>query len=258
MHTSSGVDNIDEYLETIVEEGRQLFYKYGNEERPVATQDDHRAVQDRHRDGAEGRSRSTARITARSSAKPTASGSRPADAGAGEGADAVVHAHQGDEHRRVQADDGLHTNSSNNTIFADADGNIAYFHANFIPKRDPKFDWTKPVDGSNPATDWNGVHAVDESPSVVNPPNGWLYNTNNWPWSAAGPNSPKKSDYPAYVDAARREPARRPRASACSTARRTSRSIRSSPRRTTAICRRSPSDSAAGQGVRPDAGDRIR
>ena len=42
----------------------------------------------------------------------------------------------------------LHTNSSNNTLYADADGNIAYFHANFIPKRDPKFDWTKPVDGS--------------------------------------------------------------------------------------------------------------
>ena len=50
----------------------------------------------------------------------------------------------------------LHTNSSNNTIFADADGDIAYFHGNFIPKRDPKFDWTKPVDGSDPATDWQG------------------------------------------------------------------------------------------------------
>ena len=30
----------------------------------------------------------------------------------------------------------LHTNSSNNTIFADADGDIAYFHANFVPIRD--------------------------------------------------------------------------------------------------------------------------
>ena len=58
----------------------------------------------------------------------------------------------------------LHTNSSNNTIFADADGNIAYFHANFIPKRDPKFDWTKPVDGSDPATEWNGVLSIDETP----------------------------------------------------------------------------------------------
>ena len=71
----------------------------------------------------------------------------------------------------------LHTNSSNNTIYADADGNIAYFHSNFIPKRDPKFDWTKPVDGSDPATEWHGLLSVDETPSLLNPPSGWLYNT---------------------------------------------------------------------------------
>jgi acyl-homoserine lactone acylase PvdQ len=95
----------------------------------------------------------------------------------------------------------LHTNSSNNTIFADADGDIAYFHSNFIPKRDPRFDWTKPVDGSDPATDWKGLMSIDETPHLLNPPNGWLYNSNNWPWSAAGPNnSPRRADYPAYVD----------------------------------------------------------
>ena len=53
----------------------------------------------------------------------------------------------------------LMANSSNNTIFADADGDIAYFHGNFIPRRDTSFDWTKPVDGSNPATEWQGLHA---------------------------------------------------------------------------------------------------
>ena len=46
MHTSSGVDNIDEYLETIDKKGDGFFYKYGTEERPVTTVDDHRAVQD--------------------------------------------------------------------------------------------------------------------------------------------------------------------------------------------------------------------
>ena len=94
----------------------------------------------------------------------------------------------------------LHGNSSNNTVYADADGNIAYFQANFIPKRDPRFDWTKPVDGSDPATDWKGVLSVDEIPHLLDPPNGWLYNTNNAPWWAAGPDSPKKADYPAYVE----------------------------------------------------------
>jgi acyl-homoserine-lactone acylase len=94
----------------------------------------------------------------------------------------------------------LHTNSSNNTIFADAEGNIAYFHANFIPKRNPKFNWTAPVDGSDPATEWGDVHSIDESPNLLNPKSGWLYNTNNWPWSAAGESSPKQADYPAYVE----------------------------------------------------------
>jgi acyl-homoserine lactone acylase PvdQ len=94
----------------------------------------------------------------------------------------------------------LKANSSNNTIFADADGDIAYFHGNFIPKRDISFDWTKPVDGSNPATEWKGLMTVDETPHLLNPKSGWIYNSNNWPWSAAGSSSPKKEDYPAYVE----------------------------------------------------------
>src|SRR5438046_7122537 len=94
----------------------------------------------------------------------------------------------------------LHTNSSNNTLFADADGDIAYFHSNFIPRRDTSFDWTHPVDGSDPRTEWHGVLSIDQSPNAINPPNGWVYNSNNWPWSAAGPNSPKRSDFPLYVD----------------------------------------------------------
>jgi acyl-homoserine lactone acylase PvdQ len=93
----------------------------------------------------------------------------------------------------------VHTNSSNNTVYADADGNIAYFHANFIPRRDTSFDWTQPVDGSNPATEWHGLLSVAESPNVLNPSTGWLFNTNNAPWSAAGPDSPKKEQYPRYV-----------------------------------------------------------
>jgi acyl-homoserine lactone acylase PvdQ len=94
----------------------------------------------------------------------------------------------------------LKANSSNNTIFADADGDIAYFHGNYIPKRDTSFDWTKPVDGSNPATEWKGLLTVDETPHLLNPKSGWLYNVNNSPWSAAGASSPKKEDYPAYVE----------------------------------------------------------
>ncbi|MCX5768334.1 MAG: penicillin acylase family protein [Gemmatimonadetes bacterium] len=94
----------------------------------------------------------------------------------------------------------LHTNSSNNTLFADAEGNIAYLHANFIPRRDTSFDWTKPVDGSNPATEWKGLLKFEEEPNVINPESGWAYNSNDWPWAAAGPSSPKQSSFPKYVD----------------------------------------------------------
>jgi acyl-homoserine-lactone acylase len=96
----------------------------------------------------------------------------------------------------------LHANSSNNTVYADADGHIAYFHPQFIPRRDDRFDWTRPVDGSDPATEWHGVHGVEDSPHVVDPPNGWIQNTNDWPWSAAGPYSPKREDFPRYMDVA--------------------------------------------------------
>jgi len=103
----------------------------------------------------------------------------------------------------------LHTNSSNNTVFADASGNIAYFHSNYIPRRDTSFDWTKPVDGSNPATAYRGVLSFDETPNVMNPSSGWVYNSNNWPWSAAGQgSSPKREEYPRYVETGTEESAR--------------------------------------------------
>ena len=52
------------------------------------------------------------------------------------------------------------------TIFADADGDIAYFHGNYIPRRNTSFDWTKPVDGSNPETEWHGLLSVEETPHL--------------------------------------------------------------------------------------------
>jgi acyl-homoserine lactone acylase PvdQ len=94
----------------------------------------------------------------------------------------------------------LHANSSNNTLYADADGNIAFFFTNFMPKRDPKFDWSRPVDGSDPATEWQGLLGNDDVPHAVNPPSGWVYNSNDWPWDTAGKNSIDRAKYPPYVE----------------------------------------------------------
>jgi acyl-homoserine-lactone acylase len=98
--------------------------------------------------------------------------------------------------RRTQ---DMRTDTSNNTVYADADGTIAYFHGNFIPRRDPKFDYSHPVDGSDPATEWRGPHAIEDTITLLNPANGWIQNTNNWPFSAAGAASPLREHYPAYM-----------------------------------------------------------
>ncbi len=90
-------------------------------------------------------------------------------------------------------------NPSNNTVYADAEGNIAYWHGNFLPKRDPKYDWSKPVDGTTSATEWQGYHTVDESVHIYNPENGWLQNCNSTPFTVAGKFSPKKADYATYL-----------------------------------------------------------
>lgn len=93
----------------------------------------------------------------------------------------------------------LLANASNNTVYADKEGNIAYWHGNFIPKRDPQFDWSRPVDGTTSATEWKGLHPVNETVHIINPPNGWLQNCNSTPFTVAGKFSPDKKAYPTYT-----------------------------------------------------------
>jgi len=90
-------------------------------------------------------------------------------------------------------------NISNNTVYADAEGNIAYWHGNRIPKRNTKYDWKKAVDGTTSATEWKGYHKINETVLSINPKNGWLQNCNSTPFTVAGENSPKKENYPAYM-----------------------------------------------------------
>jgi acyl-homoserine-lactone acylase len=200
MHTSSGVDAVDEYLETVTQKGNAFFYKYGNEEKPfIAGQITVKYKTDR---GMEEKLFTVFR-THHGPIVREANGKWVSIRLMQEPIKALEQSYtrtKQKDYKSYRETMELKANSSNNTIFADADGDIAYFHGNFIPRRDTAFDWTKPVDGTTPATEWKGLLTVDETPHLLNPKSGWLYNTNNWPWSAAGASSPKREDYPKYVE----------------------------------------------------------
>jgi acyl-homoserine-lactone acylase len=93
----------------------------------------------------------------------------------------------------------LKGNTSNSTVFADNKGNIAYWHGNYIPIRDTAFNWSQPVDGSIAATEWKGLHPVNEIVHTINPASGFIQNCNSTPYTVSGSASPLKYNYPAYM-----------------------------------------------------------
>ncbi|HEU4405346.1 MAG TPA: penicillin acylase family protein [Polyangiaceae bacterium] len=207
MHTSSGADVIDEYAETVVRRGDALSYRYGAEERPVAVKTI--TVPYKAASGAMASRELTVYRTHHGPIVRAEGGKWVSVRLMEEPVKALLQSFgrtKARGYRDFRETMRLYANSSNNTLFADADGTVAYFHPNFLPKRDPRFDWTRPVDGSDPATEWRGVHSIEENIVVTNPPNGWLQNTNNWPFTVAGEHSPRPGDWPAYVDSAGENP----------------------------------------------------
>lgn len=198
MHTSSGVDNIDEFLETVVERDGQYFYMVDGEERPMETREI--TVPYRTDTGMQERTFTTFR-THHGPIVKAQDGKWVATALMEEPLSALIQSWDRTKRRDLagyRENMEMHTNSSNNTLFADSEGNIAYWHSNFVPERRTDIDWTQPVDGSISANDWGEPHSIDDTPNVFNPSVGWLQNTNNWPFSSAGPDSPRESDYPRY------------------------------------------------------------
>ncbi|WP_433243548.1 penicillin acylase family protein [Streptosporangium sp. CA-135522] len=208
MHTSSGVDNVDEFAETIVTgaDGSRS-YRYGNALRPVRTKTI--TLSYRTADGRRGQRRFTTFGTHHGPIVREADGKWIAFALMNRPVEALRQSFL-----RTKARDyagfievaGLRANSSNNTLFADSKGEIAFLTPQFVPVRNDRFDYRKPVDGSDPATDWRGLHRLESLPQAVNPRNGWVFNTNNWPWTAAGADSPKAAAYPRYFDQAGENP----------------------------------------------------
>lgn len=200
MHTSTYADAIDQYRETIIRRAGKLYYQYGKEERPV--EEEVVAIPYKAGNGFESREFTIYRthhgpviraegdhwITFRMMNRPL---------------DALTQSFlrtKAEGYKDFRKTMKIRTNSSNNTVYADSDGNIAYWHGNFIPKRDPAFDYNGLIDGSNPKTDWGRLHKLGEMIHVRNPASGWIQNCNSTPFTLAGTEgNPDPEKYAAYI-----------------------------------------------------------
>ena len=200
MHTSSRADAIDEYLLTVVQQDDGYYYRFGDALRPL--QQKIIVLPYREGDGMAQRE-ITVWFSHHGPVIRTENDQWVAISLMQEPVKALSQSWsrtKASNYQEFAATMALRTNSSNNTVYADSDGNIAYWHGNYIPRRDPAFDWNRPLDGSNPATEYQGLHTVSETITLLNPGSGWIQNTNNTPFNAAGPDhSPDADDYPAYM-----------------------------------------------------------
>jgi len=199
MHTSSNVDVADVYEEKIITKNKQLFYEYNHQLKPIIQKKIVlRFLQNGHlqtknitafftHHGPVMAKRNNKWISLKSFNRSIISLQQSW---------LRTKATSFEKYKKIME---LKGNTSNNTMYADDKGNIAYWHGNFIPVRDKKLNWAKPVDGSVTTTEWKGLHQLDDIVHVYNPSNGWLQNCNSTPFSVAGNNSPKKENYPNYM-----------------------------------------------------------
>jgi acyl-homoserine-lactone acylase len=192
MHTSSNVDVADLYEEKIIRKNNQLFYEYNHQLKPVIQKKivlrflQNGSLQTKNiiafytHHGPVMAKRNNKWISLKSFNRSTISLQQSW---------LRTKAKSFEEYKKVM---DMKANTSNNTVYADDKGNIAYWHGNFIPVRDKKLNWAKPVDGTTDATEWKGLHSLEDIVHLYNPPNGWLQNCNSTPFSVAGKYSPKK------------------------------------------------------------------
>ena len=199
MHTSSEADVADLFAEKITEHEGKIFYEYDGKMVPVKT----KPLTIRYR---RGDTIHTYRFTSYATIHGPVVGKRDGKWLAlkenNRSLDALAQswlrtkALGFEDYKRIM---NMRVNNSNNTVFADNKGNIAYWHGNFMPKRDLRYDYSSIVDGSISATNWKGIHALNETVHIYNPSTGWIQNCNSTPFTVSGPASPKQEAYPKYM-----------------------------------------------------------
>lgn len=199
MHTTSQADVIDEYLEKIVKKGDSVLYQVGKQLKPMKVSSIALKVK---KDNVMQKKSFTVYHTHRGPVISKAGDRWLSIRMLQEPIKALTQSFIRTKSKNLadfkRALD-LRTNTSNNTVYADAQGNIGYWHGNFVPKRNTQFDFSKPLDGTNPLVDWRGIHASNETVQFLNPAAGWLQNCNSTPVTAAGPNTFDKKKFPLYM-----------------------------------------------------------
>ena len=199
MHTSSQADISDAYIEKISKQNKGLFYEYDGRQRPVTVKE----ISIKYKEAGKMLSKTFSTLfTHHGPVMAKRNGNYLSLKHNNRDMQGFMQSWLRTKATNFEAFKktmDMHANPSNNTVYADGEGNIAYWHGNFLPKRNAKYDWSKPVDGSISTTEWKGMHTVDESVHVYNPANGWLQNCNSSPFAVAGKNSPRRSDYAAYL-----------------------------------------------------------
>ncbi len=200
MHTSSQADVADLYEETIIKNQDGLFYQHDKQLRPISTQQT--SIAYKTTNGSIAKKDFTIYATHHGPVMAMQEDKWISMQSNNRSLNGLIQswsrtkAKNLAEFKSIMA---LRENVSNNTVYADAAGNIAYWHGNFVPKRDPAYDWSEAVDGSTSSTDWKGLHTVEETVHLINPSNGWLQNCNATPFTVAGPGSISRKKYPAYM-----------------------------------------------------------
>ena len=199
MHTTSNADVADLYAEKVSKQGDSFVYEYNGQSKPLTSQ---QTIVRYKKDGQLQQSTFKTWYTHHGPVMGSRDGKWLALKANNRSLNALLEswqitkANNFDEYKKAM---DLLSNATNNTVYADDKGNTALWYGNFVPKRDPKYDWTLPVDGTTPATEWQGVHPLDEIVHVYNPASGFIQNCNATPYAAAGKSSPDKTKYPAYM-----------------------------------------------------------
>jgi acyl-homoserine lactone acylase PvdQ len=199
MHTTSNADIADLYAEKVTKKDNKWYYEYNGAQKPVTTRQ--LLLKVKKGDKIEQRT-ITGYYTHHGPVLGSRDGKWLALRANNRSYNALLEswlitkANNFAEYKKAM---DLLSNASNNTVYADDQGHIAFWYGNFMPKRDPKLDWTLPVDGTIPATEWQGVHPLNEIVHVYDPATGWIENCNSTPYTCSGASSPDKSKYPAYM-----------------------------------------------------------